>query len=639
MKRIGIAPAAAALLMFFPRSRNHIICVMNNNNNNQHRMINSPMAMAMAMVMASSASSSSSGASASPATTATTSPTSASAAINVRAMSMSNGKDLQKRCVVSRNGILLPWGHIHQKYKQVDTSDTASSSSSSSDDHGDDDACQGNEYINNNNNNNDNNNNEPMDSSTLLQHLPRGAYTTCRTVRGGTHIYQFDYHVRRLARSAESILENINIAGDGDGDNNGMDHTDTASTTSSDNNNNNHGDKNENDRRESESASSLSKSSNSNHPQQQQQQQQQHCRTPSKVEIQDLKITDKVWERKMALNCIRATLEQFRLQYKIPNDGGAVCVVDDNDNGYGGSGTLPDLDYRITLLATWEKAKEGTATTTTTTNDSKQQQSSFQSVLYCHVGILPQSEPASMGNNSNSNNVQSSSSSQRKHNHIKVLIHGHGRENARAKDSKWVIDRKKLTTPDWNTGDTATTAPSSSSASSSSNESYEEIILLNDNDELLEGTQTNFYVVSEKKNQSQSQSQSIIITATEDILHGSVRDSVLRVCQTHKVKVEHRPPTLDDLQHATGVFITSTSRLVMPVHEVVLGDLQALSSSIEHDTAGEEGGDKDGTTATEISTSSLPTSYCYPNCGMTENIRQWVLEDVATHSTSVYHPE
>jgi branched-subunit amino acid aminotransferase/4-amino-4-deoxychorismate lyase len=362
-------------------------------------------------------------------------------------------------------------------------------------------------------------------------------------------------------KSAESILENIT----------GDDHTTIRDNTNGGDNNDRRG-----------SASSLSKLSN--HP-------QQHYRTPSKVEIQDLKIIDEVWERKMALNCIRSTLEQFRVQYPIPT--GDV----DND----------DLDYRITMLATWEKAKEGT------TNDNKKQQSLFQSVLYCHVGILPQS--AYMGNNS----TQSSSSiSQRKH--IKVLIHGHGRENARAKDSKWVIDRKNLTTPGGNTGDTATTTP----ASSSSNESYEEIILLNDNDELLEGTQTNFYVVSE--NQS-------IITATDDILHGSVRDSVLRVCQSHGVKVELRPPTLDDLQHATGVFITSTSRLVMPVHEVVLGDLQALS--MEQST-GEEG-DVDGTTA--ATTSPLPASYCYPNCRMTENIRQWVLEDVETHSTSVYHPE
>ena len=81
---------------------------------------------------------------------------------------------------------------------------------------------------------------------------------------------------------------------------------------------------------------------------------------------------------------------------------------------------------------------------------------SFQSVLYCHVGYLPQSSSKK---------------------HIQVLIHGHGRQNALAKDSKWVLDRKQLITP------------------TTSNE-YEEIILLNDNNELLEGTQTNFYVVT-----------------------------------------------------------------------------------------------------------------------------------------------
>ncbi len=62
-----------------------------------------------------------------------------------------------------------------------------------------------------------------------------------------------------------------------------------------------------------------------------------------------------------------------------------------------------------------------------------------------------------------------------------------------------------------------------------SNDSYEEIILLNDVCELLEGTQTNFYVVSEDRS---------IITTDEGILHGSVRDSVLRACRSHGVEVE-----------------------------------------------------------------------------------------------------
>ena len=138
---------------------------------------------------------------------------------------------------------------------------------------------------------------------------------------------------------------------------------------------------------------------------------------------------------------------------------------------------------------------------------------------------------------------------------------------------------------------------------------------MNDNNELLEGTQTNFYVVT---------NTSTVITANEGILFGSVRDSVLRVCDLHGITVELRPPTLEDLRYASGVFITSTSRLVMPVHEVVLGDLQ--SSSL--DTDGDQKKKDDD---------ELPTSYHYPNCATTENIRKWVLEDVETRSTSIYN--
>ena len=93
----------------------------------------------------------------------------------------------------------------------------------------------------------------------------------------------------------------------------------------------------------------------------------------------------------------------------------------------------------------------------------------------------------------------------------------------------------------------------------------------------------------------------------------------------------YAPPTLDDfhLRHASGVFITSTSRLLMPVHEVILGDLMSFGNvSDTQKKEVEEDGNKDDNDA-------LPPSYFYPNCETTENIRQLVLKDVETRSTSV----
>ncbi|KAL7542574.1 hypothetical protein ACHAXR_011909 [Thalassiosira sp. AJA248-18] len=419
------------------------------------------------------------------------------------------------RYIVSRNGILLPWGQIHQRYRRVDDALGAATSNSPQQT-----SSQPRDLE------------VPLDSSTLLQLLPRGAYTTCRTVRGGTHIYQFDYHVRRLALSAQSILENISGEGSVEED--------------------------------TKSAAPNKEKSKSSH------------RTPSKDEIYGLNIIDEAWEREMAMNCIRSTLDAFHSQY-LTNIG-SEC--DEN------------LEFRISLLATWEKKEDADGEEQQQQGEQQAQVQSnnhkkpFQSVLYCHVGILPQSLNI---------NSQSAQNTQR---HIQVLIHGHGRENALAKDSKWVIDRKKLTMPE---------------PSLSISNSFEEIILINDNGELLEGTQTNFYVVNNES----------IITADKGILHGSVRDSVLRVCRTHDIRVDLRPPTLDDLRQGSGVFITSTSRLVMPVHEVVLGDLQSLSVDQNEDGDGRD--------------ASSPSSYCYPNCLTTENIRKWVLEDVETHSTPVYN--
>jgi len=145
---------------------------------------------------------------------------------------------------------------------------------------------------------------------------------------------------------------------------------------------------------------------------------------------------------------------------------------------------------------------------------------------------------------------------------------------------------------------------------------YEEIILINDNGELLEGTQTNFYVVK---------NANTIITANKGVLFGSVRDSVLRVCYTHDIHVELRPPTLEDLKCASGVFITSTSRWVMDVHEVQLGDLLLIKS-----------GSSDADETSMPASKTEVQSYFYGSCLTTDKIRKWVLEDVETHSTPIY---
>ena len=271
----------------------------------------------------------------------------------------------------------------------------------------------------------------------------------------------------------------------------------------------------------------------------------------------------------------------------------------------------------------------------------EREQNPFQSVLYCHVGLLPQPS------------LNEAAKKQ-----IRVLIHGHGRDNALAKDSKWVSDRKQYTTctneqslcgcknAEKSVVSSKTASSSASTITASKSSPFEEIILTNDKGELLEGTQTNFYVVKNATNLCSSITSSsskcsapTIITANEGILHGSVRDSVLRVCLAHNVTLELRPPTLEDLQHASGVFLTSTSRWVMPVNEVVLGDLLLLNTddnSMKDGKHLENGGLEGGITIEVGSDTDRPSSYYYSDCPITENIRKWVLDDVLTHSTSIY---
>ncbi|KAL7483302.1 hypothetical protein ACHAW6_008949 [Cyclotella cf. meneghiniana] len=452
------------------------------------------------------------------------------------------------RYIVSRNGVILTWEEIYQRHPLNNKSGSRINDWESQQ-------------------------RPAMDSSTLLQHLPRGAYTTCRTVKGGTHIYQFDYHVRRLAVSSASILEFISASPHGSDNNFGRCQTDAE-------------DNSEKDGSHaaapalSNGISSIKESqikdllSESNHP-------RQHNRNPSKIEIQNMNIIKEAWEREMALNCIRSTLESFRSFYvrDIGEDG--AMSTKDSTTCQNASKIKSNAEFRITLLATWEQNQN---LKRDLNNNSSM--NGFQSALYCHIGLLTDSSASKF---------------------VRVLVHGHGRENASAKDSKWVIDRKELTAPN-----------ASSDLSSPSSLLYEEIILINDGGELLEGTQTNFYVVKNSNS---------IITANEGVLFGSVRDSVLRVCQNHGIEVELRAPTLQDLKVASGVFITSTSRWVMPVHQIDLGDLLLMDGFMD--------GKNDKSDDTTAGCSEL-SSFCYPSCPTTDMIRKWVLDDVETHSTPIY---
>jgi len=145
---------------------------------------------------------------------------------------------------------------------------------------------------------------------------------------------------------------------------------------------------------------------------------------------------------------------------------------------------------------------------------------------------------------------------------VKVQILGHPRENAAAKDSLWITAREGL----WE-GREANT---------------HEVILMDDDGRLMEGLSSNFYAITHAKDSKPA----VLYTAKEGVLLGTVRDLALKLCPGQGIEVVEHPPNIKDMASYDEVFISSTSRWVLPVGEVVLPDkTQWLPKSTEVTTA------------------------------------------------------
>ncbi|KAL3147899.1 hypothetical protein ABBQ32_002614 [Trebouxia sp. C0010 RCD-2024] len=121
---------------------------------------------------------------------------------------------------------------------------------------------------------------------------------------------------------------------------------------------------------------------------------------------------------------------------------------------------------------------------------------------------------------------------------VKVQARGAPRQNATAKDSEWVRTRQALEKdkpPDVN-----------------------EILLVTEQGDVLEGTQTNFFAVVD----------GAVYTAREGVLLGTVRGVLLEVCDREGVQVVLEPPSMHSIDSWQGAAIASTSRLFLPVHSL-----------------------------------------------------------------------
>jgi len=90
---------------------------------------------------------------------------------------------------------------------------------------------------------------------------------------------------------------------------------------------------------------------------------------------------------------------------------------------------------------------------------------------------------------------------------------------------------------------------------------HELLLLLQDSEgNILEGASSNFFVLL---------SDGKIETADAGILSGSMRKLVLGVADKNGIPVSYKAPRFDESDRWQAAFLTSTSRLVLPIDEIV----------------------------------------------------------------------
>lgn len=104
-------------------------------------------------------------------------------------------------------------------------------------------------------------------------------------------------------------------------------------------------------------------------------------------------------------------------------------------------------------------------------------------------------------------------------------------------------------------------------------------------------------------------------TAQEGILEGTVRRLVLEVCAKHNIPLDLTPPRLDEITTWEGAFISSTSRLALPVDWIGFP---------------QEGKPFNPTT---------DPSHAFASQPLTQRVAELVRQDVAAASTRVVEDE
>eukprot|EP01028_Stygiella_incarcerata_P001827 TRINITY_DN133_c0_g1_i1.p1 TRINITY_DN133_c0_g1~~TRINITY_DN133_c0_g1_i1.p1 ORF type:complete len:396 (-),score=85.65 TRINITY_DN133_c0_g1_i1:171-1238(-) len=141
---------------------------------------------------------------------------------------------------------------------------------------------------------------------------------------------------------------------------------------------------------------------------------------------------------------------------------------------------------------------------------------------------------------------------------VDVSVRKFWRQNPQAKDSKWVEERRE--------------------AEKVVGELINEVLLVGPEGQVFEGLTSNFFAVLV----NEETGKVTVKTAGSGCLEGTVRSLVLEICEKMDIEVILEAPNVKELEDGlwTAAFITSTSRLILPIRRVFMdSDVYDLSLS------------------------------------------------------------
>ncbi|KAG0325763.1 hypothetical protein BGZ99_000208 [Dissophora globulifera] len=128
----------------------------------------------------------------------------------------------------------------------------------------------------------------------------------------------------------------------------------------------------------------------------------------------------------------------------------------------------------------------------------------------------------------------------------KVEVLGSPRKHATTKDSQWVRDRKEIEVL-------------------MAEDSNEALLVDENTQDVYEGVSSNFFALDRKRG-------TLLTAPIGSVLQGTIQKVIINVCQAQNIPVEYTFPNLNHIQSWEGAFISSTSRLVLPIDKLVLAD-------------------------------------------------------------------